>query len=322
LNKIEVKYLRILGINSMKPRYSKAEEFEPYFTWKGKRLSWGEQKEMLMELNKNKVGVSMKHYPGEVISGGKASLGYRGLPKRGIQKVEDLANAVREIGALGRYNEFEDGGKIHVRTGASIYLTGKRFKNYHVYAFSSGGRKLVSDLVEMNRPLVVSFVKKHLLRFGGDLDDLMQEGSKGLLRAVERFDPTKNAVLATYASWAIRRAVSGRTNKRKQNEDSILLAEDICYNSDSDGGNSFFDIIPTDNGELVGRMANKDLLRKLSPAVSDREWKILQLYFGRGKTLRQIHDLTGVSIERVRQIKSGAIAKLRDKAVRMGEIES
>jgi len=78
----------------------------------------------------------------------------------------------------------------------------------------SGDSRSRNKLIECNMRLALSIAKKFQAS-GCDLDDLIQESSIGLMKAVDKFDWRRGFKFSTYATWWIRQAVMRHVNHSK-----------------------------------------------------------------------------------------------------------
>ncbi|EKQ70757.1 RNA polymerase, sigma subunit, RpsC/SigC [Leptolyngbyaceae cyanobacterium JSC-12] len=120
-----------------------------------------------------------------------AHLGHRPSLERWATEAGVTVADLKPIMAEGK-REWAKVAKLSVEELETIQMEGIRAKEH---------------MIKANLRLVVSVAKKYQNR-GLELLDLIQEGTLGLERAVEKFDPTKGYRFSTYAYWWIRQGIT------------------------------------------------------------------------------------------------------------------
>jgi RNA polymerase primary sigma factor len=181
-----------------------------------------------------------------------------------------------------------------------------------------GERSAREELIKRNLPFVVAIAKRNIGR-GARLDDLIQEGNLGLMRAVEKFDTSRGTRFSTYAIWWIRAYIQKYLKEAhsmvRGGEDAArrgLKDVSLDLTIDEDGEVSALDRIPDDGAGpelevVVGDEGDhvRDRLERVKERIGPLGWDIVNERFRSDdpQTLEQIGKRWGVSRERVRQVE-------------------
>jgi RNA polymerase primary sigma factor len=117
-----------------------------------------------------------------------------------LQQELDMLTSLKNTGVA-------DPVRMYLKEIGRIPLLNREQEIRLAQAVEAGDPKAKKDLIDANLRLVVSIAKKYIGR-GMTFLDLIQEGNKGLIRAVEKFDWTKGFKFSTYATWWIRQAIT------------------------------------------------------------------------------------------------------------------
>lgn len=180
-----------------------------------------------------------------------------------------------------------------------------------------GDERARETLAVSNLAFVVAVAKKFAHR-GARLDDLVQEGNVGLMKAIEHFDPKKNVRFATYAVWWIRAYITrflkdNRSQVRGgESERGSMVDFSLDVTIDEDGETTFLERLeepsagPQDT--FIGKEQDQEVqaaLAKVKKRIGDLGWDIVQerLTQDKPRTLEELGQRWGVSRERVRQVE-------------------
>ena len=147
-------------------------------------------------------------------------------------------------------------------------------------------------------------------------DDLISEGSIGLMKAAEKFDPSRGKPFVTFAAPFIRRSI--------ENAISHLAGEVPIMSTDESlpiGSNNNFTLLnvledkdaPKTDAALELNTLSDEMAAAIS-TLNEREQAVIRRYFGidsQRMTMAEIGTELGLKRERVRQIRDKAVRKLK-----------
>lgn len=188
-----------------------------------------------------------------------------------------------------------------------------------------GNLKAKNEILEANLRFVFD-IAKHYTGRGVPISELISDGNMGLLKAIEKFDESKDVKFISYAVWWIRQAMLESIKRRnainfveiEPNTDNDSSMDKKLIEDDEDDtyfNNDFSN--ENDEKESEIKIGQKNIVIKLLNVLDERERDVIESYYGindkKELTLTDIGKKYNLSSERVRQIKKKGLMKLRTK---------
>jgi len=194
-----------------------------------------------------------------------------------------------------------------------------------------GDLKAKQHMIECNLRLVFAIAHEHRGR-GLPIADLVQEGTIGLVRAVERFDHRREVKFSTYAVWWIRQtmreAIAGSQLiriPRRASVENLPVVPRIAASLDDPVGEGqtplrelVADEAAVDPPDRVIELETVRSVPAMLRLLPERHRCVLERRYGMGRLRehnhREIGEWLGVGEERSRQIEREALRRLRSVA--------
>ena len=166
-------------------------------------------------------------------------------------------------------------------------------------------------IVSANLRLVVSIAKRYVGP-AEDFFELVSDGNMSLIRAAEKFDVSRGNRFSTYATWAIMKNFA-------RSIPAVFRHRDRFRTADAEVFNAAVDLRADPHEQESAQLCRETQVKRILCCLDERERQIVAGRFGltRGQTpltLMQVGAAIGVTKERVRQIQSRAMGKLRKAA--------
>ena len=176
-------------------------------------------------------------------------------------------------------------------------------------------KKQRDELVSKNMGYVVTLARQYSCELL-TTDDLVSEGSFGMIKAAEKFDPSRGKPFVTFAAPYIRHSIEEAI--RKVTGEVPVLSTDESLPVGSKNNYTLLNVLedkdaPKADAALEQNALSDDLVKAIV-VLDSREQAVIRAFFGvdeERKTMAEIGIMLGLKRERIRQIRDKALRKMR-----------